>query len=439
MLNFILEKLENGNVFLTGSAGVGKSYLTKQIIDYYNSDFKYVITLGSTGISAVALNGITLHSFFKIGICKTYDELKKLDFSQKNEVKELKKILSRVELIIIDEISMISAEVFDLINYRLDSCGFGGKILVVGDFLQLEPIMKKEEKEKKSLLYSGHYAFNSLAWDKLNFTIIEIIGSKRTLDRNFYEILSNLRVGKVDKNCLDFIQNHLKGSFNDDFTTIFGTNIKVNNYNFYKLNELKTELKTAKSKLDIYDENADFNEISRWKNAINQNEIFEFKIGAKVIFTSNKSGEFYNGEQGIISDFGTNESGEIMKILIKKSNGNSIFLERQRFDLNEICVQDDEVVTTTIATFLQFPIKLAYAITIHKSQGMSIERLNCDITDIFAKGQLYVALSRAIDPAFLGIFYNGKNLQNHIEKATKIDSLVEKFYQENEILKLNHY
>ena len=134
MINFIIQKLKDRNIFITGGAGVGKSYVIKS-----------VIVLGSTGISAVEIGGVTVHSFFRFGICKNHEELKGFDRKQSGKLSELRKILALADLIVIDEISMIGAELFEMIYLRISNSKFNGRLLVTGDFYQLPPVRKEGE------------------------------------------------------------------------------------------------------------------------------------------------------------------------------------------------------------------------------------------------------------------------------------------------------
>ena len=432
MLNFVLEKLEKSNLFITGGGGVGKSYITKDIINAYKGAKKPVVVLGSTGISAVEIGGVTLHSFFKLGICKNADELKQLDKKQKDKISELKKILKTAKLIIIDEISMISAEVFDLVYYRLINSEFSGKMLVVGDFYQLPPVQKKDDMQKpQNSLFSGFYAFSSYGWAQLNFSYIEMIGSKRTQDENLYKMLSNLRVGVVNDDMIEFLKSRLVdfGGANLDSTMIFGRNKEADELNALRLNAIDSPLVIAKGYYEIYDFALSDEKIAKWIKSLSVNENLHLKVGAKVIFTTNKWGEFYNGEQGIIEEF-REKNGIVESIVITKLDGKMVEIERQSYDLGEFMRIDDEIKEIVLASYYQFPIKLAYAITIHKSQGMSIKNLVCDINNIFANGQLYVALSRAVSQENLGIIYSrGRNLKDYIQSVVKIDDEIRNFYQ----------
>ena len=229
MVNYIINELKNSNIFITGSGGVGKSYITKSIIAHYKSQLKSVVVLGSTGISAVEIGGLTIHSFFKFGICKNADELKILDRKNRQKIKMLNDILKKCHLIVIDEISMVSAELFDLIYFRIVNSEFNGRILVVGDFYQLPPIIKKDEKVQNTL-FSSYYAFSSYGWGMLNFKYIQMHGSKRTDDKRLYQMLSNLRIGEICDDDILLLQSLIipPQNVDDEATVIFGRNSEVN-------------------------------------------------------------------------------------------------------------------------------------------------------------------------------------------------------------------
>ncbi len=189
----IQKSLKHSNLFLTGGAGVGKSYLTNEVIKSYRQEGKQVVALGSTGVSAVNIGGFTVHSFFVFGISNNFDELRLADRRAKSRLSNLKKILKATDLIIIDEISMISTTLLDMISYRLDSLGYLGKLLFVGDFFQLPPVQKSRKKD--DLFVDLLYAFESSAWSKFDFTVVELTEMKRTQDKPFTHILHKVRRG----------------------------------------------------------------------------------------------------------------------------------------------------------------------------------------------------------------------------------------------------
>ena len=431
MLNQLLEILKKSNVFLTGRGGVGKSHLTQAVIKHYKSELKNVVVLGSTGIAAVNVGGVSVHSFFKFGICSNLEELRGYDRKQRGKLGELKKILDVCDLIVIDEISMISAGLMDMIYYRLMSSRFVGRVMLVGDFYQLPPVRKNGDEGNS--LFKFLYAFNSSSWHEFEFKNIELVVSKRTKDKKFYDILSMLRVGRLSEEVFAYIENLRVPSVqvDDDTSVLFGRNYEADELNNKMLSKVSAPLERAEALVEIYDENLNENALDRWIANLYAPEILNIKIGAKVIFTVNKWGEYYNGERGQIMQI-LKEGGEIKSVIVQKADGEIVEVERARFDMSEFVMTGEHLEERARASLTQFPLKLAYAITIHKSQGMSIENLVCDLNHIFANGQLYVALSRAIDPKKLRIFYGkARPFREYLQSVVKIDEEVEKFYLEN--------
>ena len=433
MKDQILEILSRSNVFLTGGGGVGKSYLTASVVRHYKENFKNVIILGSTGISAVSLGGVSLHSFFKFGYCKDYEELRRFDYHQKDKLSKLRNMLDACDLLVIDEISMVSSDLMEMIRYRLLTSKFKGRVLIVGDFYQLPPVQKEQNENR---LFNFLYAFNSSAWEDMKFTNVELLVSKRTNDLKFYEILSRLRVGELDDEIMSYIESLrvTKIEPDDDTSVLFGRNAEAEMLNQKRLSELSTSLEISNSDVSILDENLDKKEFEKWANTLNISRDLEMKIGAKIIFTSNKWGEYYNGEQGKIMQI-LKENGVISSVIVKKDSGEICEIEKAAYIFSSLNLNEDEIEENVQASLYQFPFKLAYALTIHKSQGMSINSLICNINHIFAKGQLYVALSRAVSPKNLKLFYDKKSdFRQHLRKVVKIDDEVKKFYQENVFL-----
>ncbi|MSN96295.1 AAA family ATPase [Campylobacter sp. FMV-PI01] len=443
----LIEILETSNLFLTGGGGVGKSYATKEIIEHYRNFNKGVICLGSTGISAVNIGGVTLHSFLCLGICKNFDELKEYDRSRtiKEKLKKLNEILRMTDLIIIDEISMISCDVFELVYYRLSSLNYNGRIMVVGDFYQLPPITKKDNQN--SNLFYKKYAFSSFAWDNFKFTNVEFKKSKRTKDLKFYYFLNKIRTQDINSSVYKYFSKFIKTKLMPDFekTVLFGRNKEADDLNKTMLSKINSKLEKYYGHYEFFDPEIEENDhkISKWLSNLNVLNIFEFKIGAKVIFTINKYknannlNSFFNGEQGEIIDI-EKENDEIIYIKIKKLNEDIIKVEPQAYDFGEFITHENELKYKIIASFYQFPLRLAYGITIHKSQSMSIENLSCDLNNIFADGQLYVALSRAIDPKKFEIIYNRKeNFYSYLNKVIKANQEVREFYNNQTFIYLD--
>lgn len=414
----VIEALKHSHVFLTGGAGVGKSYITNQIISHYRQEGRQVIALGSTGVSAVNIGGFTIHSFFVFGISSNFEELSTSDRYNKKRLSQLKKILRSTDLIIIDEISMVSADMLDMIYYRLQNYGFLGKLLVVGDFYQLPPIQKSNPN---SIFGDRLYAFESTAWQKLDMLTIELTKMRRTTDEYFTHILSKVRKGICDDEVLEYMfklcnQTNLP----PNPTYLFGRNVDVEKTNRLHLNQLPSEETILFASIE---ENGVIppKRIQSWKSMLPVSEQLTLKEGAPVLFTINKWGKYVNGERGIL------KSIEDDYLIVEKED-EFVRVERHDFDLVDMQVDDDgKVSTITQATLSQYPLKLAYAVTIHKSQGMSIDNLVCNVDYIFAPSQFYVAISRATNPKHLRIDYNKGDLSSYLRKVIRVDNRVCEF------------
>ena len=436
MINFIIQKLKDRNIFITGGAGVGKSYVIKELIKDYRARGKLVIVLGSTGISAVEIGGVTVHSFFRFGICKNHEELKSFDRKQSGKLSELRKILALADLIVIDEISMIGAELFEMIYLRISNSKFNGRLLVTGDFYQLPPVRKEGESAPRASLFSdSDYAFGSYAWKQCEFFYVEMIGSKRTADTALYRLLCELRLGITSEQTAELMRSLLidAARAEPNATIISGRNAEVDAINNARLAKLNTPLSSFEGIYEALQSSVSEQKIQKWIASLNTPQNLTLKEGAKVLFTANKS-----GEQGIVEKIEKSSSGEIESVVVKKPSGILSRVGLQTYELSEIAASGADAEQIVLARYYQFPLKLAYAITIHKSQGMSIPQLICDIDRIFAKGQLYVALSRATSLAGLGVIYTrAEPLLRYLQRNASADEAVVKFYQENEFYKIS--
>ncbi len=421
MKNNILTLLEKNNVFLTGGAGVGKSYFAKEIISYYKNNLLQVVALGSTGISAVGIGGQTIHSFFGFGICNCLEELILFDKKNRKKIKDLKEILKSCDLIVIDEISMVSSNLMDMMRYRLESLNFNGKILFVGDFFQLPPVIKKRNN---SLFSNNIYAFESSAWEFFSPKTVELKEMKRTKDKKFFEILNKIRISKIDDKILDYLIGLSKNIEvkNTNSTGLYGRNNEVYNINYQRLHEHNAKEIVLKASLQIHEKKISQNKLQNWVNSLPVDEELKLKEGVPVLFTSNKWGKFFNGERGIVKEI-LNDS-----LMIEKNN-RLIKVQRQDFNLIEYkSNKDGDIEENILASISQFPVKLAYAITIHKSQGMSIDNLLCNIDYIFTPSQFYVAISRATNPKNLYLQYSKGDLREYLMRVIKISDKVKNFY-----------
>ncbi len=419
MVDKVCNILKDNNLFLTGGAGVGKSHTTLNVAKKLLSEGKNVVSLGSTGVSAVAIGGMTVHSFFVFGISSSLEELEIHDRKSKQRLSELKKIIASTDIIIIDEVSMISASLIDMIHFRLKSMGFKGKVMFVGDFFQLSPVVKY--KESVSLFEELLFAFESNSWQNFDPVTVELTKMHRTKDSEFTNILSRLRRGDLDEKVAEYLFSLSQNQIPQEATYLFGRNDDVERLNRQMLESLSTPLISLYSKIV---NNGDISQarVANWQKSLPVGELLTLKVGAPVLFCVNKWGKYANGERGIVKEI-TDEA-----IIVQKGS-TLVSVAPYEFELNDFFIdEDNKVKSKTLATMSQFPLKLAYAITIHKSQGMSIDNLVCNINHIFAPSQFYVALSRAIDPKRLKIEFDRGDIRGYFKKIVATDARVREFY-----------
>jgi len=387
-MSVTLDKLKNHqNVFLTGGAGVGKTTTTRSIIEAYEADAKRVAKLASTGMAATLIGGQTLHSFFDFGIAADIQELEK---NAKFELKKkIKKLILSMDLIVVDEISMVSDKLFEMIALRLKQAGFRGSLLVVGDFLQLPPVVRGSAEV--------NFAFESQAWQKFDFETIELRHVYRTDDKEFIELLHYIRFGHIDESIHNRLNDFIKPMPHNfsDFTFLFGKNISATIHNRRELQHIDSELFIKKAQIIKHKKTLQDKAVERFMQDARIEQELELKIGAPVLFSRN-AWNYFNGERGVVINI------DETYVYVEKVDGKIVKLEQVAQSKTEWIEkkqkEKSEFVEKDLVTVYQYPIKLAFAITIHKSQGMSIENLIIETNEIFAPSQFYVAISRASNP-----------------------------------------
>jgi len=375
------------NVFLTGGAGTGKTTLTRKVIEHFSGEGKKVAKLASTGMAATLIGGQTLHSFLDLGIA---DSIEELELKGKLEVKKkVKKLVVSMDLIIIDEISMVSASLFEMIRLRLLQSGFKGTLLTVGDFLQLPPVVRGYGEI--------NFAFESESWQRYAFETITLEVNHRSDDRDFVKVLDKVRFAEVGDD-EHFYLHHLIKPVGEDlsqYTYLYGKNHSASRHNKEQLAFINREEMLYTSQLIKHDKKTTDKEVERFLSDARIEPELRLKVGAPVLFTRN-AWNYFNGERGRIVRL----SEEI--VFVEKNEGVVVKLERAsmvKTQWKERTLEGHkEMVEESKFSVQQFPIVLAFAITIHKSQGMSIEDLIIETTEIFAPSQFYVALSRATSP-----------------------------------------
>lgn len=395
-----LSILKSGkNVFLTGSAGAGKTFVLNQYIEYLKDRKISVAITASTGIAATHMNGMTIHAWSGIGV-KEHLELKDLQFLKTK--KYLKDKIEQVHVLIIDEISMLHKNQLDLVNKVLkyiknNSLPFGGvQVIFSGDFFQLPPIGKQFEENRDK------FAFMSESWLEAQPVICYLTEQFRQTDNTLNEVLNKIRSNEIDQFVYDQLLSltEKKLSKKQVVTRLYTHNLDVDRINVEELMKLKTESKVFMAVQKGNDKLRDL-----LAKSVLTDAVLELRLGANVMFIKNNYEKGYmNGTLGEVMDF--SEDGFPM---VKISDGSIIEAEPEDWK-----IQDEN--GKTLASFNQVPLRLAWAITVHKSQGMTLDAAEIDLSKAFEKGQGYVALSRLKD-------MNGLYLSGFNERALQVDAL----------------
>lgn len=404
-----LEIMESkANIFLTGNAGTGKSYLLNTFIQNAQAAKKKILVTAPTGVAAINIGGSTIHRAFKVPI----------DPIGPDTNIKVPSVVEEADTIIIDEISMVRADVFYYIYCVITSAEKIAKkkiqLIVVGDFFQLPPVMTRTDRRILEQMWNYDfeegYAFATKTWQKLNFRNITLTTTIRQKDPIFSEILNAIRQGSYYgvKN----LQQMASKEWQKEAIYLCGTNNEANEFNEKKLDELKTKehimYATIKGRVNKNDKPAD--------------DILKIKEGARVMSVVNDfNGKYQNGSMGNVTKIISSK-----KIKIKFDNGNECTVEPYTWEVVEYDIFQGELQKNVIGTFTQFPLKLGYAITIHKSQGQTFEKININ-PKCFCEGQLYVGLSRCTTLSGLylnNVYVNPRWLQTSAKVISFYKSLI---------------
>jgi ATP-dependent exoDNAse (exonuclease V) alpha subunit len=372
-----LEILKMGqNIFLTGPAGSGKTYLLNKYISYLEDNKISVAITASTGIAATHLNGRTIHSWCGMRIEEKMDE-KQIDSLKDNENIFYRVISAKV--LIIDEVSMLNASRLDLVNnicqaLRQDLRPFGGlQVILCGDFFQLPPVTTKKSED-------GRFIVESESWNNMNLKICYLEDQYRQDDKKFLSVLNSIRDNTVDKNIVAILMERLNQSINFNIkpTKLHTHNKNVDAENLFELNKLEGEERfyqmTSSGVPHL---------IKSLKENCLAPEDLHLKIDAVVMFVKNNFGQHYvNGTLGKVISFDKDTDYP----LVQTVSGRQIIACPEAWTIEEG--------HRVLASISQIPLRLAWAITVHKSQGMSLDCAEIDLSNTFEFGMGYVALSR---------------------------------------------
>jgi len=440
------------SLFLTGKAGTGKTTLLKEVLS--ETDKNYIVA-APTGVAAINAGGVTLHSLFLFPLrafipqpnpslsMDLFCDYSGLVKHQKFDRAKLD-LFIELEMLVIDEISMVRADLLDAIDFTLrrvrkNQQPFGGvQLLVIGDLYQLSPVVRHNIKLGLAEYYAGPYFFDALSWQRLDGLIIELNKVYRQEDQDFVDMLNVVRAGVRDESVIQKINARYQTDIDlDGVITLTTHNNQANEINDKQLAALETESRELSA-----DVTGTFPE-----SAFPTPASIELKEGAQVMFVRNHSeGLYYNGKIGVVTKIADNH------IKIKGADDDKTILvepvewTNSRYEVDEAT---DKIIKNDVGSFTQYPLRLAWAVTVHKSQGLTFDQVILDLEKTFASGQLYVALSRcrSLEGMFLlskikpDNILTDRRIVKYYEQAQEIEEAIQQLpeakatYERKRILK----
>ncbi len=449
VLKFINQTQQN--LFLTGKAGTGKTTLLKEIIA---TTHKNCVVVAPTGIAALNAGGVTIHSMFQLpfgGFIPDYSNPQVssfVKFESKNTLARhfrmsgiKKAVIKNMELLVIDEVSMLRADLLDGIDFMLQSVrkskeSFGGvQVLFIGDLLQLPPVVRDEEWLVLKNHYQGKFFFHAKALQQNPPLYIELSKIFRQTDSVFIDILNNLRHNTITPQDVENLNKYVNPNFdlkaNKGFIVLTTHNANADSINQQALEDLKGTKKTFKAEIT-----GDFSEKIY---PVEENLIL--KKDAQIMFIKNDASpekRFFNGKMGQIKSI---SDGEIIVFFPDENT----FIEVEKYEWENIRYsvneKTKEIEEEVLGTFVQYPIKLAWAITIHKSQGLTFDKAVLDVSKVFQPGQAYVALSRLrtlsglvlVSPIQMNGILNDADVMNYSANKASEEILLKKLQEKTTI------
>ena len=432
--SFILHT--NKSVFLTGKAGTGKTTLLKEIIIKTK---KKTVVVAPTGVAAINAGGMTIHSLFQLPTTsflpgnqivqhERFTNRKVLAQSQKLR-QERRQLFIELDLLVIDEISMVRADLLDAIDFTLrrirkNNYAFGGvQVLAIGDLYQLAPVVKSDEWNILSAFYKSPFFFDAHVWSNTDHITISLQHIYRQEEPAFIQILNNIRKGEATNSDIENLNIHFdKPKAEGHIITLTTHNYKADLINNKALHELPGRLKKLMATVTG----------RFFESSFPTQENIELKENAQVMFVKNHpDGIYFNGKIGIVTKIEDQQlqvkfPDTVDPITVSKETWNNT-----KFSVNK---ETKEIEKENIGTFEQYPVRLAWAVTVHKSQGLTFDRAILDLEKSFAPGQLYVALSRC--RSLEGLFLSSKIKMENVIVNAKIKSYYEAHSIPDEIEKL---
>jgi hypothetical protein len=382
------------NVFLTGKAGTGK---TTFLHNFKKSSPKRTIVLAPTGVAAINAGGVTIHSFFQLPFGPQIPGAKREAGASAGNYHKLSRdklnIIKSMDLLIIDEISMVRADLLDgvdqvLRKFRDHNKPFGGvQLLLIGDIHQLAPVVKDDEWEILRSYYETPYFFGSKALKQSNYITIELKRVYRQSDQDFINILNKIRDSEADSSVLGLLNKRYCGGFSVDSDGAII--LTTHNFQAQKINEQKMKQLSTKPVIFTARIEGEFPEYS-----YPADNHLTLKVGAQVMFIKNDSSaekRYFNGKIGVVQSI----EDDVVKVVCQGEKS-AIDVETETWQNMKYCLNKETgaIEEAVIGTFTQYPLRAAWAITIHKSQGLTFDKVFVDAAAAFAHGQVYVALSR---------------------------------------------
>ena len=455
--NYVLQFINqtNRSVFLTGKAGTGKTTLLKEIIQ---TTHKNTVVVAPTGIAALNAGGVTIHSMFQLPFGGFLPDNSSPQFSENSKFESratlrrhfkmsgLKKsVIRNMELLIIDEVSMLRSDLLDAMDFMMQSVrkkatAFGGvQVLFIGDLLQLPPVIRDEEWRTLRNYYKGKFFFHAHVIEQNPPLYIELSKIFRQSDETFISVLNNLRNNTITQNDIQVLNKFVQPNFdlkaNQGFITLTTHNAKADGINSQSLQDLEGNSKKYYAEIT-----GEFPE-----KIFPIEDKLDLKIGAQIMFIKNDLSfdkKFFNGKMGVIKSLSERE------ILVNFPDEN-ITIEVEKYEWQNIkySVNENtkEIEEDVIGTFVHYPIKLAWAITVHKSQGLTFDKAALDVSQVFLPGQAYVALSRLrsldglilLSPLQMNGISNDQDVMDYANNKATVATLENSLQKETQTFILN--